>query len=178
MLKQHLRKPRDHQGQHEPNELLTAMHRDVHRDIEAGHLAEGARITLQPLLQAFDDVLGKCERIRKTPIPFSYSSYVKQFVVLYAIMVPFALVKDFGYGAVIASMFSFFATMGLELLATLPSAKVVGDEGATWRRSQRSQRRREAKGQAVLNIRYESLMAEVIDMVLPKMHGQVSECSG
>ena len=62
-------------------------------------------------------MLGKCERIRKTPIPFSYSSYVKQFVVLYAIMVPFALVKDFGYGAVIASMFSFFATMGLELLA-------------------------------------------------------------
>ena len=117
-VKEHLRKPRDHQGQHEPNELLTAMHRDVHRDIEAGHLAEGARITLQPLLQAFDDVLGKCERIRKTPIPFSYSSYVKQFVVLYAIMVPFALVKDFGYGAVIASMFSFFATMGLELLAT------------------------------------------------------------
>ena len=118
LLKEHLRKPRDHQGQHEPNELLTAMHRDVHHDIEAGHLAEGARITLQPLLQAFDDVLGKCERIRKTPIPFSYSSYVKQFVVLYAIMVPFALVKDFGYGAVIASMFSFFATMGLELLAT------------------------------------------------------------
>ena len=31
---------------------------------------------------------------------------------------PFALVKDFGYGAVIAAMFSFFATMGLELLAT------------------------------------------------------------
>ena len=63
-----------------------------------GHLDEASRVTPQPLLQAFDDVLGKCERIRKTPIPFSYSSYVKQFVVLYAIMVPFALVKDFGWG--------------------------------------------------------------------------------
>lgn len=118
LLKEHLRKPRDYVGDHEPNQLLTSLHRDVHQDIEAGNLAEGARITLQPLLQAFDDVLGKCERIRKTPIPFSYSSYVKQFVVLYALMVPFALVKEFGYGAVIAAMFSFFATMGLELLAT------------------------------------------------------------
>lgn len=117
LLKEHLRKPRDYQGEHEPNRLLTMLHRDVQQDIQAGHLDDAARITLQPLLQAFDDVLGKCERIRKTPIPFSYSSYVKQFVVLYALMVPFALVKDFGYGAVIASMFSFFATMGLELLA-------------------------------------------------------------
>lgn len=118
LLRDHLRKPRDYVGEHEPNRLLTALHRDVHADIEANHLAEGARITLQPLLQAFDDVLGKCERIRKTPIPFSYSSYLKQFVVLYALMVPFALAREFGYGAVIASMFSFFATMGLELLAT------------------------------------------------------------
>jgi len=118
LLKEHLRRPRDHVGEHEPNLLLTALHRDVHADIEGARLADGARITLQPLLQAFDDVLGKCERIRKTPIPFSYSSYVKQFVVLYALILPFALAKEFGYGAVIASMFSFFATMGLELLAT------------------------------------------------------------
>ena len=118
LLKTHLRQPRDYVGIHEPNRLLSALHRDVHADIEGNNLAEGARIALQPLLQALDDVLGKCERIRKTPIPFSYSSYVKQFVVLYALMVPFALVKEFGYGAVIAAMFSFFASMGLELLAT------------------------------------------------------------
>ena len=118
LLKEHLRKPRGAVGEHEPNGLLTALHRDVHADIVDGHLADGARITLQPLLQAFDDVLGACERIRNTPIPFSYSSYVKQFVVLYALVMPFGLVREFGYGAVIASMFSFFATMGLELLAT------------------------------------------------------------
>jgi len=59
-----------------------------------------------------------CERIRNTPIPFSYSSYIKQFVVLYALVMPFGLVQEFGYGTIIASMFTFFATMGLELLAT------------------------------------------------------------
>ena len=33
-------------------------------------------------------------------------------------VMPFGLVREFGYGTVIASMFTFFATMGLELLAT------------------------------------------------------------
>lgn len=69
------------------------------------------------MLLAFDDVCGACERIRNTPIPFSHSSYIKQFVLLYALVLPFGLVREFGYGTVIASMFTFFATMGLELLA-------------------------------------------------------------
>ena len=70
-----------------------------------------------PMVQSFDDILGACERIRKTPLPFSYSSYIKQFVVLFAMLTPFALAREFGYGTVIASMFLFFSTMGIELLA-------------------------------------------------------------
>jgi putative membrane protein len=89
----------------------------VAADVERGALPTEARISLQPLLTAFDDVTGACERIRNTPIPFSYSSYIKQFVVLYAVIMPFGLVREFGYGTVIACMFTFFATMGLELLA-------------------------------------------------------------
>jgi putative membrane protein len=100
-----------------PNRLVQQLHRDVTADIVAGRLPTEARIAMQPLLQAFDDITGACERIRNTPIPFSYSSYVKQFVLLYALILPFGLVKEFGYGTVIASMFTFFATMGLELLA-------------------------------------------------------------
>lgn len=100
-----------------PNRLAQSMHRAVATDITDGVLPTESRIALQPLLTAFDDIAGACERIRNTPIPFSYSAYVKQFVVFYAIVMPFALVEEFGYGTVIASMFTFFATMGLELLA-------------------------------------------------------------
>ena len=102
---------------HVPNEISRNMHRAVAEDIQAGMLSAESRISLQPLLTAFDDVTGACERIRNTPIPFSYSSYIKQFVLLYALVLPFGLVREFGYGTVIASMFTFFATMGLELLA-------------------------------------------------------------
>jgi putative membrane protein len=103
---------------HEPNELMTALVRDLHADIAAGHLPREAIVSLTPLLTAFDDICGACERIRKTPIPFSHSSYIKQFILLYALLIPFALARDFGYGTVVAQMFIFFSTMGIELLAT------------------------------------------------------------
>ena len=123
-LAAHLRRPRAAAAVgtaeppvHVPNAIARDMHRAVAADIRDGVLPTEARIALQPLLTAFDDVTGACERIRNTPIPFSYSSYVKQFVVLYALVMPFGLVREFGYGTVVASMFTFFATMGLELLA-------------------------------------------------------------
>ena len=104
-------------GRHEPNELLSAIVRDVHADVQAGRMPREAIVSLTPLLTAFDDVCGACERIRKTPIPFSYSAYVKQFILLFALVIPFALASEFGYGTVIAEMFIFFSTMGIELLA-------------------------------------------------------------
>jgi ion channel-forming bestrophin family protein len=118
VLARHLRTPKGNTGLHEPNEAVRALVRAVHADIRSGQLPREALTPLTPVLTAFDDVCGICERIRNTPIPFSYSSYVKQFVVLYALVMPFGLAREFGYGTIIASMFTFFATMGLELLAT------------------------------------------------------------
>ncbi|MBC7843484.1 MAG: hypothetical protein H7099_14275 [Gemmatimonadaceae bacterium] len=116
-LARHLRKPGSVEPQLAPLTLVSALHREVHQDITHARLADDARIVLAPLLQQFDDVIGACERIRNTPIPVSYSTYVKQFVLVYALVMPFGLVKDFGYGTVAASMLMFFATVGLELLA-------------------------------------------------------------
>ncbi len=73
---------------------------------------------MAPHLAQCDDITGARERIRNAPIPFSYSSDIEQFVVRYALVLPFGLVRAFGYGTVIASMFTFFATTGLALLAT------------------------------------------------------------
>lgn len=117
-LASHLRRPRGEPGPHEPNRVVQELVRGFHDDVRAEVLPRETLVSLAPLLTAFDDITGACERIRNTPIPFSYSSYIKQFVVLYALVMPFGLVKEFGYGTVIASMFTFFATMGLELLAT------------------------------------------------------------
>ena len=100
-----------------PDRLAHRLLRDLGDDVRSDLLPREALVALVPLATAFNDVTGGCERIRKTPIPYSYSSYIKQFVLLYALVLPFALVREFGYGAVIAEMLVFFSTMGLELLA-------------------------------------------------------------
>jgi putative membrane protein len=118
-LAAHLRRPRAAPpAPHAPNGIVRELSRRLHADVAAGALPREASIALTPLLIAFDDVTGACERIRNTPIPYSYSAYVKQFVLLYALVLPFGLVREFRYATIVASMLVFFATMGLELLAT------------------------------------------------------------
>jgi ion channel-forming bestrophin family protein len=117
-LVEHLRALDRNDPIHGPNRTVQVLTRQVHDETRTGLLPADAVLTLTPMLQALNDVTGACERIHRTPIPQSYSAYVKQFVLLYAFIMPFGMVEEFGYGTVIASMFMFFATMGLELLAT------------------------------------------------------------
>jgi putative membrane protein len=63
------------------------------------------------------DSLGACERIRNTPIPFSYSLFIKKFIFIYVVTMPLAFVEIFGYFAVFISTFVFYALVSMELLA-------------------------------------------------------------
>ncbi|CAN1578411.1 COG3781 Predicted membrane protein [Spirosomataceae bacterium] len=68
-------------------------------------------------LKSFMDILGGCERIKKTPIPFSYSLFLKKVIFLYIFTMPIGFVREFGYWAcpIVALIFYVFA--GIELLA-------------------------------------------------------------
>ena len=68
-------------------------------------------------LKSFMDILGGCERIKKTPIPFSYSLFLKKVIFIYIFTMPIGFVREFGYWAcpIVALIFYVFA--GIELLA-------------------------------------------------------------
>ncbi len=68
-------------------------------------------------LKSFMDILGGCERIKKTPIPFSYSLFLKKVIFVYIFTMPIGFVREFGYWAcpIVALIFYVFA--GIELLA-------------------------------------------------------------
>lgn len=74
-------------------------------------------LATKPHTQALLDVAGGCERIRKTPIPFSYSIFIKLFILAYAAILPIGLVPEYGYLAVPLVMLIVFALLGLELMA-------------------------------------------------------------
>ncbi|HEX2606834.1 MAG TPA: bestrophin family ion channel, partial [Flavisolibacter sp.] len=66
---------------------------------------------------AFLDICGACERIRNTPIPYSYSEFIKKFIVLYVITLPLGLVFSLEYYVIPVVVFIFYVLGSLELIA-------------------------------------------------------------
>lgn len=102
---------------HKPNHLSLMIFRKLHALYKSGAFTDADMWNVKPQHQALLDVLGACERIKKTPIPFSYAVYIKVFVSIYGIMLPFGLYEDFGFYTIPLTMFIFFAMLGLELMA-------------------------------------------------------------
>jgi ion channel-forming bestrophin family protein len=103
--------------QHIPGYIATSIYNRLHQIYKAGAITDADLINIKNNHEALLDVAGACERIRKTPIPFSYAVYIKVFVSLYGVMLPFGLHADFGVYAIPLTMFIFFAMLGLELMA-------------------------------------------------------------
>ena len=68
-------------------------------------------------LNQLTDICGACERIKKTPIPYSYSIFIKKMIFLYIITMPVAFGLTIGYWAVPIVMFMFYAFASLELIS-------------------------------------------------------------
>jgi putative membrane protein len=62
------------------------------------------------------DVCGICERIKSTPIPFSYNLFVKLFILLYVGVLPFTVIDVYGYLTIPAVMLTSYILVGLELI--------------------------------------------------------------
>jgi putative membrane protein len=61
-------------------------------------------------------VAGACERIQKTPIPFSYSYFIKGFISVFIITMPFNLLDTYEYMTIPITMFGAYALLGVEMI--------------------------------------------------------------
>ena len=101
---------------HIPNHIARQIFEKIASAHRADAINEGDYINIKAQHQSLLDILGACERIKKTPIPFSYSVYIKVFITAYGLILPFSLFDSFGYGAIPLTMFVFFALIGIELM--------------------------------------------------------------
>lgn len=102
---------------HVPNYISYQIFNRVEEAYRNGEIRDMDMLNIKPQVTALLDILGACERIKKTPIPFSYSIYIKQFIMLYGIVLPFGLVGSLGYWTILVVMLVLFAFVGLELMA-------------------------------------------------------------
>lgn len=81
-----------------------------------GHISESQHINLNQYLTALMDVCGVCERIKSTPIPFSYMLFIKLFIMLYVSLLPFTIIAAFGYLTIPAVLLTSYVLVGLEMI--------------------------------------------------------------
>ena len=81
-----------------------------------GDLNEGDLIQIDVNLNGLIASLGGCQRIKNTPIPYSYSLFIKKFIFMYVITLPIVF-YHFDYWAVLITTFVFYALVSMEVLA-------------------------------------------------------------
>jgi putative membrane protein len=104
-------------NRHVPNQVAALLFQRVNRLYEEGKIKGDQLIVLNNELQSFTDICGACERIKNTPIPFSYSVFIKKFIFFYVMTLPFSLVLSMGYIAIPVVGFIFYVLASLELIA-------------------------------------------------------------
>lgn len=104
-------------AKHVPNQVAALLLQRVNRLYQEGIIKGDQLITLNAELQSFTDVCGACERIKNTPIPFSYSVFLKKFIFFYVMTLPLSFVFSLGYITIPVVAFIFYVLASLELIA-------------------------------------------------------------
>jgi putative membrane protein len=105
------------QEKHIPNQVSLLIFKRVHHLYKQQAIDREQLLMLNAELQSFADICGACERIKNTPIPFSYSVFIKKFIFLYVMTLPFGYVFMLGYYMIPVVAFIFYVMASLELIA-------------------------------------------------------------
>jgi putative membrane protein len=101
------------QARYRPAIILILLGRWVARQKKNGF----ARSAIDFNLNGLSDVLGGCERLAATPIPFAYSVMIHRTVYLYCFLLPFALVGTVGMLTPVLSVLIAYTFLAIEALA-------------------------------------------------------------
>lgn len=104
-------------AEHVPNGIAKEMHTRLHQLYANQKISGDQLIILDKEIKALTDIIGGCERIRKTPIPYSYSLFLKKFIFLYVITVPLGMSLDFAYWTIPIATLILYVLGSIELIA-------------------------------------------------------------
>jgi len=104
-------------SKHVPNQVASLLMSRVNLLYRDGKLTGDQLILLNGEMQSFLEICGACERIKNTPIPFSYSAFIKKFIFIYVITLPLGFAYNLGHFAIPVTTFIFYVLASLELIA-------------------------------------------------------------
>jgi putative membrane protein len=104
-------------NKHVPNQVVMLMSNRINQLHRDGKLDGYQLLFINNELQSFLEICGACERIKNTPIPFSYSEFIKKFIFFYVMTLPLGFALTLGYITIPIVAFIFYVLASLELIA-------------------------------------------------------------
>lgn len=102
---------------HRPNQVARMLIQKTNDLYRSKKISGDELIIINSEISSFTEVCGACERIKNTPIPYSYSSFIKKFIFVYVMTLPFGYVFSLGYLVIPVVVFIFYVLASLELIA-------------------------------------------------------------
>lgn len=102
---------------HIPNGLISLMYQKLNAWKKNNTISDIDMLLFDKEVKNFIDILGACERIKNTPIPFSHTLFIKKFIFIYVITIPFGFIPDFGYWSIPIACFVFYVFVSIEIIA-------------------------------------------------------------
>ena len=113
---------------HIPNQISSLIYQKTYVMYQDGKITVDDLRFINHELTNFADVCGACERIKNTPIPYSYSAFIKKVVFFYIAIMPVGLSFTLGYWCVPIVALVFYTMLGMELVAEEIEDPFSGDE--------------------------------------------------
>jgi putative membrane protein len=107
-----LKKPK-----HLPLHISDLLFKKIINNQKEKNISTAEALMLDAEVKQLMEICGACERIKNTPIPFSYSVFIKKFIFIYVMTLPIAYVASLGYFAIPVSVFIYYVLASLELIA-------------------------------------------------------------
>jgi putative membrane protein len=122
---------------HRPNQIAKMLFQKINDLYTTQKITGDQLIILNSEIQSFTDICGACERIKNTPIPYSYNTFIKKFIFVFILTMPFAYSFTLGYYVIPVVTMIFFVLATIELISEeiedpfgyddndLPTAKIA-----------------------------------------------------
>lgn len=101
-----------------PMMILMAMGKWVKTKVEEGRIDTITQNAFDQNLNKLSDIVGGCERIVSTPIPFTYSVLLHRTVYVYCFLLPFGLVDSIGWMTPVIVVFIGYTFISLDAIVS------------------------------------------------------------
>jgi putative membrane protein len=102
---------------HQPMAIFQSLVAHIHHLNGQGLITPEQLYLLKPELNKLIEVCGACERIKSTPIPFSYAAFLKKFIFFYVMLFPLIYGMHMSFYIIPVTVFILYVLSSIELIA-------------------------------------------------------------